>query len=65
MKVSELLNLMALWDDVLITDAVTAEELHYGTVERVPWEIRTKDAYAIHIEDDMTLHIEVTHEHTN
>ncbi len=60
MKVSELLALMALWDYVLITNAVTADTLHYGRVERVPENIRAKEACAIHVNEDMMIHIEVS-----
>lgn len=58
MKVGELLKLMALWDYVLITDAITADELHEGRVEKVSEEIRDMEAYAIHVTEQM-IHIEV------
>ncbi len=60
MEVGKLLKLMALWDYVLITDAITADEFHIGRVEKVPEEIRAKEAYAIHVNEDMMIHIEVS-----
>lgn len=60
MKVKKLMKLMAYWEYVQLTNAITGDELYIGRVEKVPDELRTREACAMFVNENMMIRIEVS-----
>lgn len=60
MKVERLLDLMAAWEYVQLTNYITGEELYIGRVEKLPKEMRTREACAMFVNENMMIRIEVS-----